>query len=845
MARLGELLVAAGLLTTEQLERALRAQVMWGARLGTNLIELGFIDLDTLSTVLAQQHKLPAALARHFEKVDRELQRSLHPDIAEMYTVLPLVRVRDNDIVLASSSPLTKKAQARIADELAVEPQQIISAIAAELRMRYQLERVYNIQRPARFMRSPGKTIPPFPAFDVDEAASDGADDDLLEVAVEGAPPAAAVPATDVSSTAPFLATYTAPPSRSPSIPPATLAHKKPVPTVDEDLSVDIDMDDSSSRVPAPAPAPAPPALAIGNLPYTTPSLPIPGVEPVVLRPRTAEARTGVTVPEPGAPAAPRPPAAPQAPSPTSSSGRIEIIVPTEHDVATVPVDKLEERDVSLESKAPVRPSEHKPEPAKPGFVKPVPSSKPSAVPDTAAKFPSLAKFDAIAEADADTEPSGGVPESVPQFVPDDAATRPAALPFLRSVPATAKADAPAKPDAPAIPRGGAIPSVVAPVSVVSLVPTDPAVTEADAAAEAARAKAEEARLRTEAAAAAARAKAEHARATQGIVPKKNQTTPGVAIPRLPAPAGDITVATPAPVVSVDATPSAVDLIAVPRVATPDTVVVTATSDGIVVPDAPAAAPERPVIPHKRARPSDESEESGAIAIPHHNLADLDTLHPEGDDELSIPHPVEDDKSSGRERRRYLRTIADAPTDSERQSQSLGRIAIRRVALAREVDEEGRTLGEATRAIRRATNRDRVADLCVDTLFRFAPSCAAASLMVVRGQVATTWKGFIRDGSPPPEIAVPLDQPSLIPKAVHRNTTVRAPSTELGPIDQLLMVSLAQRTGDMVIVPISIAKQVMCVIALVTDTDAPIATAESVAAGAGAAFARLMRDASR
>ncbi|MGE3768388.1 MAG: hypothetical protein AB7L94_39425, partial [Kofleriaceae bacterium] len=160
-------------------------------------------------------------------------------------------------------------------------------------------------------------------------------------------------------------------------------------------------------------------------------------------------------------------------------------------------------------------------------------------------------------------------------------------------------------------------------------------------------------------------------------------------------------------------------------------------------------------------------------------------------------------------------------------------------------EADGNTLGQATRAIRRATNRDRVAELCVDTLFRFAPSCAAASLMVVRGQVATTWKGFIRDGSTPPEIAVPLDQPGLIPKAVHRNTTVRAPSTDLGPIDQLLMVSLAQKTGDMVIVPISIAKQVMCVIALVTDTDAPIATAESVAAGAGAAFARLMRDASR
>ena len=39
MARLGELLVASGLLTPERLEQALRAQIMWGARLGTNLVE--------------------------------------------------------------------------------------------------------------------------------------------------------------------------------------------------------------------------------------------------------------------------------------------------------------------------------------------------------------------------------------------------------------------------------------------------------------------------------------------------------------------------------------------------------------------------------------------------------------------------------------------------------------------------------------------------------------------------------------------------------------------------------------------------------------------------------------
>ncbi|MGE0402969.1 MAG: hypothetical protein AB7T06_40055, partial [Kofleriaceae bacterium] len=327
------------------------------------------------------------------------------------------------------------------------------------------------------------------------------------------------------------------------------------------------------------------------------------------------------------------------------------------------------------------------------------------------------------------------------------------------------------------------------------------------------------------------------ASAIPSIVPKKNQTTPGVVVPRPPAKVEPI-VAKPEP-----ATPAA------GKRASKSTEVDAAwgTEDpkSALFATHDAGAPDGATSDAIPRPPRAPTEDSGAIAIPVHNLADLDALSAEVDDALSIPEAVDDDRSSGRERRRYVRTITDTPSESER-SHSLGRIAIRRLAIAAAPSEaDGNTLGQATRAIRRATNRDRVAELCVDTLFRFAPSCAAASLMVVRGQVATTWKGFIRDGSTPPEIAVPLDQPGLIPKAVHRNTTVRAPSTDLGPIDQLLMVSLAQKTGDMVIVPISIAKQVMCVIALVTDTDAAIATAESVAAGAGAAFARLMRDASR
>ena len=88
MARLGELLVSARLLDPEQIERALRAQVLWGGRLGTNLIELGLLDLDGISRALGRKHNRPAALARHFEKADRELQERLSVDLARRWSVV-------------------------------------------------------------------------------------------------------------------------------------------------------------------------------------------------------------------------------------------------------------------------------------------------------------------------------------------------------------------------------------------------------------------------------------------------------------------------------------------------------------------------------------------------------------------------------------------------------------------------------------------------------------------------------------------------------------------------------------------------------------------------------------
>jgi hypothetical protein len=447
MARLGELLVAAKLLTPEQVAQALRAQIVWGGRFGTNLIELGLIDLDALSRALGRQHDLPAALARHFEKADRALQQRLDPTLAEKWSVVPLLPVGpEGKIAIAAMDPIERPRRAAIAQALGIERRQLVVSIAAEQRLKYQLERVYGIARSARYLRTKGPTITPFPQL-----------------------------------------------------------------------------------------------------------------------------------------------------------GEVPVPIETDPEIVIEP-----------------------------------------AVPEPVAD---------------------GIPEQL-----------------------------------------------------------DP------------------------------------------------------------------------------------------------------------VESGPVAAPP--------SEPMFATEEPSAVQPP-------DALEALIDEAASTAQPPAGSEPGGRERRGYVKTLGEL----EGGEKALGRIAIRKVSTGRVPTVDPRapitSITEAARAIRRAPDRERVARLAIATLERFAPVCQAAMLMVVRGDLVIGWKSFSRSGHVPPELAVPLGQPGLVPSAVSANATARGQADSLDAIDLLLLRALGQAEGDLVIVPVAIAERVMCLIAAATEHDGAVAVIEAVASAAGAGFARLMRDASR
>ena len=88
MRALGELLCADGICTRQQIEDAVRNQVILGGMLGTNLVELGYIDEETLARYLARAHNLPTLFGADIHP-DAEALALLTPDAVARLNVIP------------------------------------------------------------------------------------------------------------------------------------------------------------------------------------------------------------------------------------------------------------------------------------------------------------------------------------------------------------------------------------------------------------------------------------------------------------------------------------------------------------------------------------------------------------------------------------------------------------------------------------------------------------------------------------------------------------------------------------------------------------------------------------
>ncbi len=113
--RLGEILLDAGLITQLQLHAALSEQKKWGGKLGRVLVEMGFVDEESMVLALSRQLSLPR-VNLETARLAPEIVQHLRLDIAERYGVFPLAfDPKQKLLTLATSDPTNQEAQGELA----------------------------------------------------------------------------------------------------------------------------------------------------------------------------------------------------------------------------------------------------------------------------------------------------------------------------------------------------------------------------------------------------------------------------------------------------------------------------------------------------------------------------------------------------------------------------------------------------------------------------------------------------------------------------------------------------------------------------------------------------------
>lgn len=136
--KLGEMLIEAGLIDNLQLDSALGHQRNWGGRVGSILIELGFIAERDLAGFIEKQLRYPCMEISSID-IPKNVLDSITVGIAKKYTVFP-INLEGNAVTLALMDP----TDLRVIDEIQfVTGKRIKPALALESEIRKAIRKYY------------------------------------------------------------------------------------------------------------------------------------------------------------------------------------------------------------------------------------------------------------------------------------------------------------------------------------------------------------------------------------------------------------------------------------------------------------------------------------------------------------------------------------------------------------------------------------------------------------------------------------------------------------------------------------------------------------------------------
>src|SRR5262245_3932181 len=101
--RIGELLLKEKLITPDQLQQALNQQKANGGKLGFNLVKMGFVKDEQITSLLSKQYGVPAINLTQF-KIDPTIIKLVPTETARKYQIIPLSRSGSN-LTIAMTDP--------------------------------------------------------------------------------------------------------------------------------------------------------------------------------------------------------------------------------------------------------------------------------------------------------------------------------------------------------------------------------------------------------------------------------------------------------------------------------------------------------------------------------------------------------------------------------------------------------------------------------------------------------------------------------------------------------------------------------------------------------------------
>lgn len=141
--KFGELLVREKLITSSQLKEAINHQLLFGGKLGINLIELGLVRQKEMAQLLSQKLRLPYLEPDRLENLSPQTIELIPRGMAIKYSVVP-IELTNKKLTLAMADP----TDIETIDEIAFRTGFVIlPVVTQELNLSYALKKYYQMER--------------------------------------------------------------------------------------------------------------------------------------------------------------------------------------------------------------------------------------------------------------------------------------------------------------------------------------------------------------------------------------------------------------------------------------------------------------------------------------------------------------------------------------------------------------------------------------------------------------------------------------------------------------------------------------------------------------------------